>query len=461
MKFFVKDENGELREATQDEILSMDTVLFDEEGKELNRQKPKQEDPIKELSDLVHDLAKTVEEKVQGSKSVEQRVEELQAQLAAYKEAAKKGFPIPQGKSGDDDPLGDIGDVVRYDMARQGKRLMDKLAHPLHQIDEAKRVELAKYFTLVIRAGVHQDWSARRKLNEVYGDVHPETRTAIGDSGNVFPVPDIVESEIVAFAREKSVVLQYTRLWDMTSEKQSIPVETAGVTVGWGNTTSESEPTISECELNATELSAYAAVRNTTLADSRSDIVSWITEAMAEAAGLEIDNEAFNGDGSDVCSGILTAKAGYSVVLASGSTSFSAISASALSQMIAKLDGLKKQGARFFMHGEILHYIRSLKDDNGRPIFIETVGAPMSGTIWGYPYSEVVKMPSTSAANTAFVAFCDLRYFAVGRRLDATALSVDPYGLFTTNRTRFKLYQRWGMEMALPNGFVRLLTAAS
>ena len=247
----------------------------------------------------------------------------------------------------------------------------------------------------------------------------------------------------------------------MTSEKQSIPVETAGVTVGWGNTTSESEPTVSECELNATELSAYAAVKNATLADSRSDIVSWITEAMAEAAGLEIDNEAFNGDGSDVCSGILSAKAGYSVVLASGSTSFSAISASALSQMIAKLDGLKKQGARFFMHGEILHYIRNLTDDNGRPIFIETVGAPMSGTIWGYPYSEVVKMPSTSAANTAFVAFCDLRYFAVGRRLDATALAVDPYGLFTTNRTRFKLYQRWGMEMALPNGFVRMLTAAS
>jgi HK97 family phage major capsid protein len=146
--------------------------------------------------------------------------------------------------------------------------------------------------------------------------------------------------------------------------------------------------------------------------------------------------------------------------MSSGNTNFSAITADDLSLMIAKLDGLKKQGARFWMHGQILHYIRNLKDSNDRPIFIETVGAPMSGTIWGYPYSEVIKMPSTSGANTAFVAFGNLRYFSVGRRLDTTTLQVDPYGLWTTNRTRFKLYQRWGMKIGLANGFVRLLTSA-
>ena len=70
-------------------------------------------------------------------------------------------------------------------------------------------------------------------------------------------------------------------------------------------------------------------------------------------------------------------------------------------------------------------------------------------------------MTCTSAANTAFIVFGDLRYFAVGRRLDTAALAVDPYGLFTTNRTRFKLYQRWGLKIALANGFSRLLTAAS
>ena len=346
-------------------------------------------------------------------------------------------------------------------MARQGKRLMDKLFHPAHTIDEETRKEMAKYFGLVVKAGVFQDPVARAKFHELYGEARAEMKTAIGDTGNVFPVPDIVEREILTFAREKSVVLQYARVWDMTSEKQSFPAETDAVSVGWGNTTSESEPTVSEVELTAEELSAYSVVKNATLQDARTDIVSWLTEAMAEAAGLELDNEAYIGDGSNVCSGLLSAACGYSVVMATGSTAFSNLTADHLSEMISKLDGLKKQGARFFMNGAVLHYVRILKDSNDRPIFIETVGAPMSGTVYGYPYTEVIKMPSTSAANTAFVLFGNLRYFAVGRRLDTATLSVDPYGLFTTNRTRFKLYQRWGMKIGLAKGFVRLLTAAS
>lgn len=461
MDFYVKDDNG-LRKATQDEILSMDTQLFDAEGNALNRPQVRDEDPIKELTELVHDIAKTVEEKVEGSKTVEEKVEELETQLAAYKEASKKGFPIPDVPDGHEKEVEEIEKVVPYDMARQGKRLQDKLLHPTHVIDEDTRKEMARYFTLVVRAGMFQDNNARQKMNEIYGVIRPETRTAIGDSGNAFPIPDIVDSEVLAFAREKSVVLQYARIWDMVSEKMSFPTEGTAVSVGWGNTTSESEPDVnSETELDATELSAYAVVRNMTLADARTDIVSWLTEAMAEAAGMEIDNEAFNGDGTDVCSGILSAACGYSVVMGSGLTNFSSLTATHLSQLIAKLDGMRKEGARFYMHGSVLHYVRDLKDSNNRPIFVDTIGSPLSGTIFGYPYSEVIKCPSTSGANTAFIAFGNLRYFAVGRRLDASALEVDPYGLFTTNRTRFKLYQRWGMKIALANGFARLLTAAS
>ena len=114
------------------------------------------------------------------------------------------------------------------------------------------------------------------------------------------------------------------------------------------------------------------------------------------------------------------------------------------------------------MSGEILFSVRGLEDTNGRPIFYDgAYGGPTPPSIFGYPYEEVISMPTTSAANTAFAAFGNLRYMAVGRRLGATALNVDPYGLFTTNRTRYKLYQRWGMSMSLPGGFVRLLTAAT
>ena len=457
MDFWVKDEDGKLRKATQDEILSTDVVLLDAEGNVLRQAEVSngETDYVKQLTDVI----KQVSEKVDSLGAIKEKADEMEKQLASYKQLAQKGMPIPDAN---DKTVDDEDKLMFYDQARQGKRLMDKFLHPTHQIDPQLIQPMARYFSLVIRAGFFQDWDARKEIQSIYGEPSPQAKTAIGASGNVFPVPDIVESEVLAFAREKSVVLQYARVWDMTSDKQSFPVEGSSVSVSWGNTTSESEPDVNtEFELDATELSAYAVVLNATLADARTDIVSWLTEAMAEAAGLEIDNESFNGDGSQVCNGILSSSCGNSVTMTTGDTDFNDITADYLSEMISKLNGLRKQGARFYMHGQILHYIRSLKDSNNRPIFIETVGAPMSGTIWGYPYSEVTNMPSTSAANTAFVAFGNLKYFMVGRRLDSSALAVDPYGLFTTNRTRFKLYQRWGLGMGLANGFVRLLTAAT
>jgi len=192
--------------------------------------------------------------------------------------------------------------------------------------------------------------------------------------------------------------------------------------------------------------------------DARSDIVSWLTAALAEAAGQELDNQAFNGSGSPFF-GILDATgAGYSVTL--GGSSFSDVTFTDFSSMIAKLDGLRKQGARFWMHGQGLHLVRTLKDDQNRPIFYDTVGQPTSGTILGFPYSEVMKMPSTTGASTAFLAFGNLRYLGVGRRLEVSTLSADPYGLWTTNRMRYKLYQRWGMKIGLRNGLVRMLTSS-
>jgi HK97 family phage major capsid protein len=120
---------------------------------------------------------------------------------------------------------------------------------------------------------------------------------------------------------------------------------------------------------------------------------------------------------------------------------------------------MRKNGGRFCMHGSILHFVRVLKDNDGRPIFYAgSYGDNTPAQIFGYPYTEVTKMPSTSASNTAFLSFGNLKYFAVGNRLNSTSLGINPYLLWTTNRTAFKIYQRWALAMALPYGFVRLLT---
>jgi HK97 family phage major capsid protein len=469
MKFFVKID-GELVEATPEQVFDLEVKLFNEEGEELERPEPEVkevktdegEGDVKEVIDTVTDMFDKVNNKLEAMdgkiNEQDKKIKGAFPMFGGKEEGGKETVTYGDDEDGTKEALDYVGKF--WDLKRQGVTLKDGFIHPMAVIKDDKTItELTKFFLLVTRSGQRRpDYKALELFEKIYG------KTVVGDTGNVFPIPDIVEAEILAFARERSFALQYARVIPMTSEKQSWPRETASATVSWGNTTSESEPTVDEFELDAEELSCWAGVKNSHMADSRSDIVGWLTANLGEAAGLELDNKMFNGLGSDspfICSGILSADCGYSVTMASGSTAFSNLTGTHLTAMIAELDGLKKEGARFMMNGAILHFVRDLKDDNNRPIFTETVGGGVPGAIWGYPYSEVIKCPGTSGANTAFLAFGNPRYFAVGRRLDTATLDVDPYGLWTTNRTRYKIYQRWALGMALPNGFVRLLTAAS
>jgi len=468
MKFYIKNEKGELVEASQEQVLDPKTQLYNEKGEEISRPKAEEsegkekeitaanlvpnplEEPIKTLTGQITELAG-------GLGAIKDKIEENEEAIAAYKEAKERGFPIPQSGTGGQKLTPEDEELFKgWDLAVQGRHLMEKFngTNTRHKMSEEARLEMAKFFILLGNAsGQIPDPDMQKAFRSRY------MKTVIGDSGNTFVIPDIVDSELFHFERERSVALQYCRIWDMTSEKLSFPAETASSTVAWGNTTSESEPTSSEVELSAQELSAYAAVRDTTLADSRTDIVSWIADEMAEACALELDNQVFNGTGDPV-SGLLSAKCGYSVVMGSGSTSFSNITSTHLSEMIADLDGRKKEGAAYYGHGTPIHFIRDLKDDNNRPIYVQSLSSPLNYNVWGYPVREVIKSQSTDGSGTAFLLFGNLKYFAIGRRLGSTSLQVDPYGLWTTNRTRFKIYQRWGLQIALANGFVRLMTAS-
>ncbi len=448
--FYVKDAEGNLVEATTDQVLDTDIVLFNEKGESLNRtEKTKAPDPVDKLTGIVTELASSMA----GMKDA---ITARDEKLEQYKELAAKGFKVPEDG---DDPI-DKDSYNGYSLAKQGGSLHYDFKHVI--ADDKKDV-MAKYFIDFVKAS---SAGARDADKDRFNDNWSSgEKTAIGDSGNTFVVPDIVEAEIMHFAREKSVVLQDARVVDMTSEKQSYPSESGASSVAWGNTTAQSDPTVSEVELDAEELSAYTVVRNTTLADTKSDIVSWLAGMMAEAVGQELDNVAFNGDGTSTygnCSGVLSAAAGFSVVMGSGSTAFSQITDTEFSLMIAELDGIRKEGAKFYMNGGNLHYVRNLKNTDGTPTFYPGfVGTNTPPEIHGYPYKEVIKCPSTSAANTAFVSFGNLKYFFAGKRNGVMSLQVDPWGLWASNRMRFKIYNRWGCKIGLGGGFVRLITASS
>lgn len=373
-------------------------------------------DNVKELQGVIDEIAT----KVAGLNGLKEKQEELEAKIAAYDEAVAKGFPLPiEGKDSDGNDL-----YCGFSMAHQGKKLVDKFENPggYHMSPERKQ-EIAKVLLLFVKGGIQMDPFAAREYKDKY---RMKTGEVIGDSGNVFPVPDILETEILAYAREKSILLRDATVIDMTSIKQSWPIETGNSAVGWGNTTAQSNPDIDEIELDAEELSAYSAVRNHQLADARSDIVSWLLINLATACGLEIDNQGFNGrkaGGSDPFDGICSVNESsvQSVTMGAGER-FVDINDDYLSQMIAKLDGLRKQGAQFYMNGAVMHFIRQIKDGVGNPIFMPgNIATGQPSTIYGYPNSEAVKMNSTDSASKVAAIFGNMKQLFIGRRLDSTA----------------------------------------
>jgi len=436
--------------------------------------KEKQDELKGLLNEVMGDeIQKAIDKNAEASEARIKALEDLNTEQKAKIEALEK-LPAEPAKIAVPGAPGVTKDVLYrgYDLGVQGaqltqqaRQLLTELKRQGHDVDfediYGRKVEIAdpeakeryaKFMIGLIRAG-GGDPVAKAALQEGT------------DSEGGYVVPDEFTNEILAFARLQSFTLRDCRVWPMGSDVRTIPAEDGAVSVAWTaeeNTATESEPTLAEVTLTAKRLDAYSKASNELLMDANVDIVSWLTGLFAEAIGQELDNQVLNGTG-DPCSGVLTAAAGNSVVLASPQVSFSSVDADDLSNAIASLPINRLAGARFYMHRTVLHPIRTLQTTAGAYIFAQP-GNGVPATIWEYPYTLTEKGPTTSdatQADTAFISFGNMRYFAIGRRLQSMTLDVDPYGLFTNYQTRFRIVNRWGMSIGLSGGFCRVVTAAS
>lgn len=294
------------------------------------------------------------------------------------------------------------------------------------------------------------------------------TRTALseGTAGQGgYLVPEEFEPTLLAFARDKSqIALPLCTIYPMGTDTKKVPAEATGANVGWtAEATASTEstgPTVAEVTLTAKRLCAWKETSNELIEDTFFDVVSWVTELFAEAIGLELDNQVLNGTGDPV-SGVLTDKAGYSVVMDTGSASFSMLHGDHGSKMMTHLKSSVLAGAVFALHRTVFHYVRTMKDDQNAYIYGHPAAADPKA-IWGLPYVLSEKCPSMTDddVSTALAVLGNFRYFALGRRRGEMRLFVNPFSLDKENQTRFTINTRWGAAIGLANAFVRLLTAA-
>lgn len=324
--------------------------------------------------------------------------------------------------------------------------------------NEEKVNEFAKFMLALIRVIKHRDLAAHADLQEIYAKANYAEGA---DANGGYLVPQEFQADLIMLARNSTFALNNCSIVPMSTDNLIIPKEASLVSVAWNteaNDIADSEGTVGQINLTAKRLDGLATVSNELLMDSAVDIAGMLSEQFSYATLLELDNQVLNGTGSP-CSGILSAAAGKSVQMATGSTTIASVTATYLSEMISKIEEGYLGGAKFLMNKTAKHYIRSLKDTNGQFIFAQP-GQGVPGTVWEYPYIDTEKAPSAPSTATAFLAFANLKQFFIGRRVGVMSIDVDPYGKFSTYQTRFRMATRWAMSIGQSNAFCRLLTAA-
>ncbi len=323
--------------------------------------------------------------------------------------------------------------------------------------DKANLEGLAGFFKAAYRHARHKDDRGFEEFGGLDAVIKADMLEGTGSQGG-YLVPTEMENTVLRIAGESSLFLGRTRNVTMTSNTKKVPALNTRPSVAWhqeGEEITQTSPTLDEVELTAYRLDAYVTVSNELLEDSRVNIATWLAQEFTEAMALEVDYQILNGTGAP-CSGILTSAAGHSVVMATGLTNFSSITPTYLSEMISKLDTTALAGAFFVLHQSVAHYLRTLTDDQGRYLVDLS-----NGTLWGLPLYTRNVCPSTSGADTAFVALCNPKYFLTGMRHGAMRIDLDPYTHFTTNKTNIRVIWRMALNIGKAAAFVRLLTAAS
>jgi HK97 family phage major capsid protein len=250
----------------------------------------------------------------------------------------------------------------------------------------------------------------------------------------------------------------------MASDTMKLPSEVSMATSYWvapKTAPTASDPVFGQVTLTTSKLfNLTNPVGNELLADSSFDIVSLLTEQLAYAQGQEYDNQYLNGTGAP-CSGVLTAKAGYSVSLSAGKVNFSSVAASDLRSAIRKISSMDAVNGKFVYSKDIQFYIDTLVDTTGRFIY-RAPGDPVApGRLWGRDVIESAKAPAEADSGTgkAFAIFGDLKQFYIGIRKGQMSIDIDPYSKFTTDETQFRMITRAAMNVARASAFCRLLSA--
>ena len=430
-----------------------------------------------QLKALQEALKKNIDEGLEKFKTAtEEEVKVLKEELKAYQqkleevtEKLEKLEALPAGQAGAP-AVGTSKMFLGKNIEKQARAIKEKTVDNSgyeyfrreENVDQYARFMIALSKMLDAKRRGIVDNEASEEFLKIYQEMTGKaTLNEATDAQGGFLVPDEFQWDLIQLAKDRTFALRECSVLPMGSDTKKWPKELTRASMAWvaeNGTISQNDPTFDQLTLTTKKLAGLAAATNEMLADSAIDVVSILTDQFSYGTALELDNQVLNGTGDPV-SGVLTAAAGYSVVMATGLTNFSSVTFDDISNLIDQIPEGYDQNLRMVFNKRIKHYLRTIKDSQGRYI-LNDPGGVTPGTVYEVPYIMSSQAVKTSAASTAFISVGDFKQFFIGQRIGTMTIDVDPYGLFTQDATRFRMVTRWALAIAIAEAFARLLTAA-
>lgn len=218
------------------------------------------------------------------------------------------------------------------------------------------------------------------------------------------------------------------------------------------------------------EVEVIAALLNVSLQlvqDAEFDVTADVLNDFAEAYSNRLDHAAINAAGAaNGTDGGMTGvfQGGTAATADTGDTSVEVLEFEDVTRCLLTVDPVVLQRpARWWMHPQILVRLLSIKDSNGRPIFLTAMEAPAAGsigTILGYPVTPAHAAPSTNAASAKVAVFGDPNGNVVGVRQDFTFEASDHHRWNTFERS-FRGVGRAGTKIRRAQAFAVLTLSAT
>ena len=211
----------------------------------------------------------------------------------------------------------------------------------------------------------------------------------------------------------------------------------------------------------------WIGVSNELLEDSEVDIARYLLPKFANATAKRLDFActSANGDADTVDGGMNGIfYGGTASVAAAGNVSVATLDyEDFLNAMLAVNAAALSRPCKWFIHPQMLVRCLSIKDLNGRPIFLPSIDAPSLGaigSILGYPVVLSHTAPNVDGVSKKIAVFGDPMGEAVCLRSDFQFAASDQVK-FTEDKTVFRARARAAAKVKQADAFGILTTAAA